>query len=83
MTQMQTDILGRPYAKLSELRVGDKVVVDDGFDYMAPWSELQVFEDERGELAIVCNEGQHTLDGQIMDDGDSLMGVYRKEGFVP
>lgn len=77
------DIHGRIYAKLSELKPSDTVIVDDGFDCMTKWSERQVYCDSRGELYVPCKSGEHNLEGQLMDaDNDSLVGVYRKETFI-
>lgn len=84
------DVRGREYAKLSQLKPGDLVQVDEGFeDCFTPWSVLPVVRDESGELGLVHNapecgacgghdEGDciHSLEGQIMEDGDSLVGIY-------
>lgn len=92
------DLQGRPYAKLSQLKIGDKVVVDDGFDCMKPWKVRTVWGNHSG-LWLRCagpiedddmlsnGPGQrslserHMLDGQLQDDGDTLIGIYRKEDF--
>ena len=77
------DIDGRPYAKLSELKAGDKVELYDGFDCHAPGIvELEV--DANGRLFFFCveqdtgmNDAQHHyIDGQA-DDGEHCVGVYR------
>lgn len=85
---MQTDTHGRPYAKLSQLTPGSRVRVDDGFDCLLPWSELTVV-DVDGDLAVIHNTPEcgacggsggdcpHMLGGQLMDDGDSLVGMYK------
>lgn len=70
------DLQGRPYARLSRLNAGDKVVVDGDFDCMVPWSEKTVHADGSGNLWIACSSREHGLDGSLMDDGDTLMGIY-------
>lgn len=77
------DINGRPYAKLSELKPGSLVEVDDGFDCMKGADVLTV-QGEIGSLFISClSEGGHTLDGQLAGedndqghDPDELIGIY-------
>lgn len=69
------DVKGRPYAKLSELKVGDKVELDEGFTcHAAGIVTLQA--DAEGKLYFDCEEGGHDLDGQA-DDGEHCIGVYR------
>ena len=84
-----TDNQGREYARLSTLKVGDKVQVDGDFEgCFVPWSIVEVIEVD-GELAALHNVPEcgacggpaadfcpHTFDGQLADDGDSLIGVY-------
>lgn len=92
-----TDIQGRPYARLSQLRVGDLVIVDGDFDgCFIPWSKREVVNVE-GYLALIHNapecgacggtpdEGDcpHTLDGQLDADTDALIGIYLAKDFVP
>ena len=86
------DLQGRSYAKLSQLKPGDEVIPDDGFDCLLPWQPLKVVEVD-GELAVIHNTSEcgacggadkdcpHGLEGQLMDDGDSLVEIYRKEDF--
>lgn len=85
------DNLGRAYARLSELRPGQLVQVDDGFEgCFPPWSTLPVVEGADGELALPHNDPEcgacegsnedgpclHYLAGQLADDNDSLIGIY-------
>lgn len=85
--ERESDTYGRPYARLSELRPGDRVIVDDGFECMGRWTEREVYQThdvaDEPTMAIKCRSGGHTLDGQLAADGDSLIGIYRKEGFDP
>ncbi len=90
-----TDKQGRPYARLSTLKPGDKIIVDDGFAHtkcaMAAWSQHPVKQMPAGKqqypgdrmLYISCSQGRHMLDGQLMSDNDSLVGIYRLEDFKP
>lgn len=65
---------GREYAKLSRLVIGDKVEVDDDFDCM---KGTRIVHGNKQGKYITCDEGSHQLDGQLMDDGDSLVGIYK------
>lgn len=85
---MPTDLNGREYARLSQLAAGDLIQVDGDFDCLIPWSTLTVVDSD-GDLAVIHNTPEcgacggteadcpHTLDGQLMDDGDSLVGIYK------
>lgn len=77
MTDYKTDVHGHEYAKLSQLKAGDFVVVDDGFDCMSAWQAFGVLEDEGG-LYLPCADGGHYLDGQLDTDNDTLVGIYRR-----
>lgn len=37
---------------------------------------VEVIDVGDGTLGFPCHEGMHSLDGQIMDDGDHLVGIY-------
>lgn len=71
---------GRPYARLSTLKAGDKVQVDDGFTCIVKWGHRLVRQDSTRPgidgLFIDCRSGRHYLDGQLDDDSDFLIGVY-------
>lgn len=85
------DSQGRPYACLSSCVVGMELVPDGGFDCMDEGQPLVVQKDEHG-LYIECtgediectyNHGidtHHYLSGQA-DDGEHLIGLYRKEDY--
>ena len=64
---------------LSELREGDIVIVDGGYDCLRENEMAIVQRDEQHRLFIRCDEGQHFLDGQCdYDDPDKpLVGVRR------
>lgn len=69
--------------RLSQLRPGDKVVVDAGFTCIKPWAVRTVKADYTGELFILCKEKKHSLDGQLRYTGSPprsngwLTGVRR------
>lgn len=69
------DKQGRPWAKLSELKAGDVVEIDSSFTCMTPNQKYTVYEDRKGEFAILCNEGKHWLCGNEPAP-DSIIGVY-------
>lgn len=77
------DLLGREYARLSNLKVGDTIETDGGFECLGddpttgkPRRLLPVIDCGDGVLGFACSEGTHALDGQLMDDGDHLVGIY-------
>jgi hypothetical protein len=69
---------GRPWAKLSELKPGDKLVTDGGFTCMLDDAVKEVRQRENGDLYIECDlEGGHTLEGQVSEvNHDSLVGLW-------
>jgi len=68
------DKQGRPYAKISELKAGNRIKVDGDFTCLAPWTEHEVKQDDDG-LYVSCKEGKHHLKGQA-DDGEHCIGIY-------
>jgi len=78
-----SDINGREYAKLSALAPGHTVEVDEGFTCIAPGVLCTVFGGENGELFLQCADGKHLLDGQLGEDGDTLIGVYPRSDLNP
>lgn len=69
------DKQGFPWAKLSELKPGDKVRVDAGFDCMGPNTVKVVHSNIRQGLWIGCQHGEHFLEPQA-DDGEHCVGLY-------
>jgi hypothetical protein len=71
------DLTGRPYALNGEIKPGDIIQVDDGFDCIKPWSKHIV----RGQdMYIECELGEHYLDGQLMFDHikeQFYVGIYK------
>ena len=62
-------------AKLSQLKAGD-VVRTYGLSCVDNVNSTQVCQGELG-LYIDCDHGQHYLDGQILPDGDTLIGIEK------
>lgn len=58
--------------KISDLKEGDRILLDDGFACHA-MGIAEVFEDETG-LYFLCDAGKHYLDAQVNVDGE-LVGV--------
>lgn len=74
MSTHSTD--GREWAKLSALKPGDHLTMDDGFTCGISDQTLEVGKDEHG-LYVPCSEGKHYLDGQLSDvDGDHTVGMW-------
>lgn len=68
------DNIGRPYAKLPEIKVGDVLEADDGFTCLAKGDQCPVEQDGDG-LFVKCSDGTHHLSGQA-DDGVHVAGFY-------
>lgn len=73
MSTHSTD--GREWARLSKLKAGDKVTLDDGFTCGISNKTLEVFEGIHG-LYLKCDVGRHFLDGQLSSKTDHLVGVW-------
>jgi hypothetical protein len=65
-----------PYANLSELRPGDNLIADIGFNCLRPGFVCKVFA-EGDQLYITCAKGRHWLTEQL--DGDTLVGFWLQE----
>lgn len=75
------DTQGRPYAKLSELKIGDILVPDGSFTCIALGEQQIVQKDVHG-LFIDCH-GDPSWDKHYLlaDDGEHLIGLYRREDY--
>jgi hypothetical protein len=60
--------------KLNDLKPGDTIVADGGFTCLRA-GEHKVWE-KHGQLVVVCDDGDHFLDGQEDDDG-YLVGLSK------
>lgn len=71
------DLEGREYAKYSELKAGDKLEADCGFNCLKD-GQIVYVRGEGENLFVNCADGKHNLDGQIYDENDdSLIGLYK------
>lgn len=76
MSTHSTD--GRPWARLSELKAGDKLVADGGFTCIKKGGVVVVEARGDGQLYVGCRSGSHYLDGQVSGENhDSLIGLWR------
>jgi len=62
--------------KLSEIKTGDVLEADGGFDCMDEGTRYTVEEDDAA-LFVNCREGKHYLDGQVDVPGGDLVGLHR------
>jgi len=69
----------RQYAKLSDVKAGDKLIADSGFTCIGANEIVTVQADDDGHLFVPCDHGRHHLDGQA-DDGETLVGLFKAEG---
>ena len=67
--------------KLSEIKVEDILVFDDGFTCLKHGEKSIVRQDNKG-LYINCEEGKHYLEGQI-DEEDNLIGLFKSKYYFP
>jgi hypothetical protein len=77
------DNQSREYAKLTDLRAGNIVELDDNFTChnKGKWTThlTTIYEDGKGRLFFYCEHGKHFLSGQTDDDDVEgyCVGVYR------
>ena len=69
---MRTFDKGTP-VKYKDVKVGDLLIVGNGFTCLAPDTCTLVYEDV-GALYVNCDDGRHYLDGQIDWDGKAGVG---------
>lgn len=61
--------------KYSELKIGDILYPDNGFDCMEENIPKSVFTDENNEFCVHCKCGTHNLIGQLdYEDNDTIIG---------
>ena len=63
-------------AKLEDLKPGDTVVADGGFPCLRK-GEHKVWE-KHGKLLVMCDDGDHWLDGQ-RDATGNLIGIQKQD----
>ncbi|TPM39616.1 hypothetical protein [Mesorhizobium sp. B2-3-4] len=62
--------------KYSDVKAGDRLIADGGFDCIKANEVLTVRSSVLGSLYVPCGCGKHFLDGQEGDDG-KLIGFRR------
>lgn len=64
--------------KLSDLKAGDTLVADGGFDCLNLGQSCVVLRDADKRLYVSCSEGRHYLDGQVdHEDQETIVGFTR------
>jgi hypothetical protein len=63
------------YAKLDELKEGDKIELDAGFTCHTAGIVTVCRDENSGELYFACDQGRHYLVGQV-DNDDRLIGIH-------
>lgn len=77
MANCKTDLTGRPYATVAEVKEGTILEADGGFECMDKGDKLKVISRPDGSLYIECLAfGGHSLDGQIDIDEDDGTKFY-------
>lgn len=61
--------------KLSDLKEGDRIMLDDGFTCHG-MGIAEVYIDEYHGPYFLCDDGVHFLDGNVGEDGE-LIGVQK------
>jgi len=67
------------YAKINDVKEGDKLIADAGFTCMRDGQVGTVVRTEAGDLAIPCDDGLHCLDGQVDEEGGEIIGLRLEE----
>jgi len=68
------------WAKLNELKPGDELIADGGFDCLEDGERCLVLDE--GGLCVRCKQGLHFLEGQLDfydDSNDDLIGFRRAQ----
>ena len=79
------DALGTPYARMSQMRAGLRIRIDD--DMLCESEDgkrqekagIRIVHGEPGNYWFQCCAGEHNLEGQLREEegkGDYLVGVY-------
>ena len=61
--------------KMTDIKVGDQLIVGEGFDCMAANEVKEVKCSPDGELYVCCTNGWHFLDAQL--DGEEIVGLSK------
>ena len=77
----------REFARVDDVKPGDTLIADDGFDCIQEGTHLIVQKDSEGTLYVPCKggEGRHYLQGQIggpfggLEPETHYVGFYKAE----
>ncbi len=67
----------RDFAKYDDLKPGDCVEVDDGFDCIDPGAIRYINYMEGNGLYMYCRHGMHFLSAQVNDSTGTVIGCYK------
>jgi len=74
----------REFARINEVKAGDTLVADGGFDCLRPGQLCLVKTDPASDtLYVECSHGQHALEGQLggpfggFDQDTHYVGFYK------
>ncbi len=82
MSTSSKDLQGRPYVKVSQIKIGVTLQVDGDFTCLKKGAKRKVFNknpDDKSSFYIRCSAGYHYLDGQLKEDENGeayLLGLY-------
>ena len=67
--------------KFADVKEGDVLIADGGFTCIEDGAKLTVFKHSDNGLYVLCEEGEHYLDGQIdWVNFEELVGFSQPEG---
>lgn len=63
--------------KVEDVKLGDFLTPDGGFDCMDADKEMEVVQNDEGKLGVRCMYGMHLLEGQIDMAHGTLIGFTK------
>ncbi len=72
-----TSVPPKKFALVSEVKAGDLLIPDAGFDCLTEGKAKLVLNDNLHGLYIKCSHDEHFLSGQISNDGREYIGLYK------
>lgn len=61
-----------PFPQFADIKVGDRLIADDGFDCIDEDEIVEVAADESGQLYVPCRDVKHYLDTQQGENGECV-----------
>ena len=66
------------FCKFADLKVGDIVKVDAGFDCLKAGAQLEVKAHPMDrKLGVMCDKGFHNLESQVDDENGVCVGIWK------